>query len=246
MDGENNGKAYKNGWFGVTSIFGNTHVWSVGPPSTPQAPWPPWLFQGTSATFLAACRQSSPRGNLQTSSADMHISWRVFICKYSIFNINIRHIIICIIRRIKPHIVWKCLEYITLYNMFICWICLLQILAKQLFRTQKRGMTHSSHTCIPHRQHIIWMLYPCIPPWNLHATPSHRHAGPSTCTKNLSHEAQVFSLWRKHLPSCERTGEAKIRMHKWNLEWYLGVLPHPVTVTTRRLTFLIIFSRGSL
>ena len=26
-------------------------------------------------------------------------------------------------------------------------------------------------------------------------------------------------------------------MHKWNLEWYLGVLPHPVAVTTRTLAF---------
>ena len=26
MDGENNGKAYENGWFGGTTIFGNTHI----------------------------------------------------------------------------------------------------------------------------------------------------------------------------------------------------------------------------
>ena len=27
MDGENNGKPYKNWWFGGTIIFGNTHIW---------------------------------------------------------------------------------------------------------------------------------------------------------------------------------------------------------------------------
>ena len=26
MDGENDGKPYKNGWFGGTPIFGNTHI----------------------------------------------------------------------------------------------------------------------------------------------------------------------------------------------------------------------------
>ena len=26
MDGENNGKPYENGWFGGTTIFGNTHM----------------------------------------------------------------------------------------------------------------------------------------------------------------------------------------------------------------------------
>ena len=26
MDGENNGKPYQNGWFGGSTIFGNTHI----------------------------------------------------------------------------------------------------------------------------------------------------------------------------------------------------------------------------
>ena len=49
-----------------------------------------------------------------------------------------------------PGTVWSIYEYITFYIGYAC-----SRFANQLFRTQTSGITHSSHTCIPHRQRNI-------------------------------------------------------------------------------------------
>ena len=197
-------------------LYVGSNVWSIGPPSTP------WWPQGASATFLAAFRQSSPRlvmfkhlkHRMRTNKTHTYIQIYIYIliyvacvcrlcnCKCSAFKYTY-HMITCILEsnHIQTGNVWSIYEYITFYIGYAC-----SRFANQLFRTQTSGITHSSHTCVPHRQRNIWMHPETAwgTPHPVEPTTSRHHSGPSTCTTNLSHEAQIFSLWRKHLPSCER------------------------------------------
>ena len=137
MDGENNGKPYKNGWFGGTTIFGNAHI-TVGP----ENPWfasdefPFWnlafffhrrsfrvpaIFCWSTKCQALARQRTAAEQKLEEAKGDSGMTW------WSISNWNWTHDFqdsLVNSGRIVPNIsTWKGLAHLTLVTlqMFRCW-----------------------------------------------------------------------------------------------------------------------------